>query len=68
MNYYPLLALLCFAYLGLCLWIAIKKPAKIWNMGKLEVMKKLLGEKGTQIFIIVFGVIFGGVGVWLMTL
>jgi hypothetical protein len=68
MNLYPLLALLCFAYLGLCLWIAVKKPDAIWNMGKLEVMKKLMGEKGTQIFIIIFGVIIGGVGVWLMTL
>ena len=68
MNWYPLLALLCFAYVGLVLWIAIKKPAGLWNMGKIEFFKKVLGERGTEIFFYILAAIFVGVGIWLLTL
>lgn len=68
MNWYPLLALLCFAYVGLVLWITIKKPAKIWEMGKIQMFIKLLGEKGTEIFFYVFAALFGALGIWLLTL
>ncbi|MAT43624.1 MAG: hypothetical protein CL609_14900 [Anaerolineaceae bacterium] len=68
MNWYPLLGLLALVYAGLVVFIALKKPVKIWNMGKIQLFIKLLGEKGTEIFFYVFAVVFLGLGIWLFTL
>ena len=68
MNWYPLLALLAFAYTGLVFWITIKKPEKIWGMGKVQAFVKTLGERGTEIFFYAFGVASAALGVWLLTL
>ncbi len=38
-----------------CIIIAVIKPAKIWNMAKVEGFKKILGETGTVIFFIIWG-------------
>ena len=68
MNYYPLLALLAFAYAGLVFWLTIKKPAKLWGIKKVQAFVKVLGERGTEIFFVVFGLIFIGLGIWCLTL
>jgi hypothetical protein len=68
MNWYPLLGLLALVYAGLVVFIALKKPEKIWNMGKIQLFIKVLGEKGTEIFFYVFAVVFLGLGIWLFTL
>ena len=68
MNWYPLLALLAFAYTGLVLWITIKKPEKLWDMGKIQVIVKVLGERGTEIFFYFWGITFAALGIWLLTL
>ena len=68
MNIFPLLALLCFAYVGLVVWIAVKKPDKLWNMGKVKAFRKVLGDRGTEIFFYVVAVIFVGVGIRLFTM
>ncbi len=47
--------------------IAITKPEKIWNMKKIELFKKWMGEKGTEIFFYVWAVIFLVLGIWLFT-
>lgn len=68
MNWYPLLALLCFAYTGLCFWLVIKKPEKLWGISKIQWFVKVLGEKGADIFFYVWGIAFAALGVWLLTL
>jgi hypothetical protein len=68
MNWYPLLGLLALVYAGLVVFIALKKPEKIWNMCKIQLFIKVLGEKGTEIFFYVFAVVFLGLGIWLFTL
>ena len=68
MNWYPLLGLLALAYAGLVFWMVIKKPEKLWSIGKIQTMVKLMGEKGTDIFLYVFGTAFAGLGIWLFTL
>lgn len=68
MNYYPLLALLAFAYSSLVFWITIKKPAKLWDMKKIQGFVKILGEKGTEIFFYSIGIIVAGLGIWCLTL
>lgn len=47
--------------------IAITKPEKIWNMKKIELFKKWMGEKGTEVFFYVWAVIFLVLGIWLFT-
>lgn len=47
--------------------IAVVKPEKIWNMKKIELFKKVLGDRGTEIFFYVWAVGFVVLGVWLLT-
>ncbi len=68
MNWYPLLGLLALAYAGLVVFITLKKPEKLWQLGKIQAFVKVLGEKGTEIFFYVFAAIFLGLGIWLFTL
>jgi len=68
MNWYPVLALLAFAYTGVVFWMTIKKPEKLWNMAKVQAFVKILGERGTEIFFYIFGLAFAALGVWLLTL
>ncbi len=46
-------------------YIALKKPPKIWKMGKIQGFVKPLGDVGTQIFFAIWGVAALGVGIWL---
>ncbi len=68
MNFYPLLGLLAFAYAVAVVVIAMKKPEKIWNMAKIQMFIKVLGEKGTVIFFYVWAVLFAVLGIWLFTI
>ncbi len=47
--------------------IAVVKPDKIWNMKKIELFKKVLGDRGTEIFFYIWAVIFLVLGIWLFT-
>lgn len=69
MNWYPLLGLLALIYAGFVFYLgATKKPVAIWNMGKIQMFKKVLGEQGTVIFFYVWAVLFIALGIWLFTL
>jgi|GEM_PF-249863 len=65
MNWNPLVGLVALVYGALCVLWGIKKPQKIWDMGKIKAFRKVLGEKGTVILFFVFGVAAIGVGLWL---
>ena len=40
----------------ICLYVGLLKPPFIWKSKKFEVMNKMFkGERGTQIFVLVFG-------------
>jgi len=47
--------------------IAVVKPEKIWNMKKIELFKKVLGDRGTEIFFYIWAIGFVVLGVWLLT-
>ncbi|MDK9710180.1 hypothetical protein [Acidaminobacter sp.] len=66
MDGLALLGIFLILYSVAVVWIAAKKPEKIWNMAKIRLFRKLLGEQGTVIFFYVFAVIAAAVGVWLM--
>lgn len=46
--------------------IAVVKPEKIWNMKKIIWFKKLLGDKGTEIFFYIWALLFLVLGIWLI--
>ena len=46
--------------------IAVVKPEMIWNMKKIEMFKKVLGDKGTEIFFYIWALIFLVLGIWLL--
>lgn len=45
---------------------AVMKPGKIWNMKKIEMFKKVLGDKGTEIFFYIWALGFLFLGIWLL--
>ncbi len=60
--------ILAIVYALVVVLIAVMKPEKIWNMKKIELFKKFLGDKGTEIFFYIWALIFLILGVWLLTL
>jgi hypothetical protein len=66
MNGWALLGIILIVYAVAVFYIAAKKPAFIWNMAKIEMFKKFLGEKGTVTFFYIWGVLAIVVGIWLM--
>lgn len=67
MNWYPLLALVAFAYAGLVFYIVIKKPPKLMTIGKLAAFQKMLGERGADIFYYAWGAGAVAIGIFLLT-
>lgn len=49
-----LLAIVLFVYAALVIVIALAKPKAIWQMAKIQAFVKLLGEKGTVIFFVLW--------------
>ncbi|MBO1264220.1 hypothetical protein J3A84_04070 [Proteiniclasticum sp. SCR006] len=66
MDGLALLGLLLIVYAAAVIFITVKKPEQIWNMAKIRMFRKLLGEKGTEIFFYVFALAAAGFGIWLL--
>lgn len=66
MNGYALLGILCMIYAIAVFFMALKKPEKIWQMAKIRMFVKILGEKGTVIFFYVFAALMIALGIWLL--
>ena len=49
MNWLALLGVLAAGYGVFALYVAWKRPEKIWDMGKVKAFRKSLGENGTSI-------------------
>lgn len=47
--------------------IAVVKPQKIWDFKKILLFRKVLGDKGTEIFFYIWALGFLVLGVWLLT-
>jgi len=68
MKGWALLGLVLIAYAAFVVYLNIKKPEKIWDMAKIRMFRKLLGEKGTVIFFYIFAAVALGFGIWLLTI
>ncbi len=67
MNLRALLGIVLIVY-GLAVGaIAYKKPRAVWDLKKIQIFLKVLGEKGTMIFFYIFAAIALGVGIFFMT-
>ncbi|GAB4279855.1 MAG: hypothetical protein Kow0056_13580 [Coriobacteriia bacterium] len=51
-----ILAIVLWVYAAFVIFIALVKPAPIWNMAKIQGFVRLLGEKGTVVFFIVWAI------------
>lgn len=59
-----ILKIILIAYGILCILIGLFKLPLVWQMKKLQVMKKMFkGDRNLQIFIIVWGLIIGAIGI-----
>lgn len=66
MDGLALLGLILILYAGAVVYIALKKPEAIWNMAKIRMFRKLLGDRGTEIFFYFFALASAGFGIWLL--
>lgn len=66
MNGLGLLGILLIVYAAAVVFITLKKPEGIWNMAKIRMFRKVLGEGGTVIFFYIFAVASAAVGIWLL--
>ncbi len=66
MNGWALLGLLLIIYSVTVVFITVKKPENIWEMAKIKMFRKVLGEKGTKIFFYIFAAIAAVIGIWLL--
>lgn len=66
MDGLALIGLILLVYAGTVVYITLKKPEAIWNMAKIRVFRKLLGDRGTEIFFYLFALASAGFGLWLL--
>lgn len=66
MDGLALLGLILILYAGAVVYIALKKPEAIWNMAKIRMFRKILGDRGTEIFFYLFALASVGFGIWLL--
>lgn len=66
MNIWGLIGIIFIIYFFFVVYVGIKKPKSIWNMKKIQSFVKRLGEKGTVMFLIIWGSIIGAIGVWML--
>lgn len=66
MNGLALLGLFLILYAVVVVVLAIKKPKSIWEMGKIKMLIKLLGDKGTVILFYIIAAVALGFGIWLL--
>jgi len=65
-NGWALLGIVLIAYAAFVVWIALKKPPKLWDMAKIQLFRKWLGEKGTMIMFFFIAAVCVGIGIWLL--
>ncbi len=63
MSVWGILAVL---YAAAVVIITVIKPEKIWNMKKVKLFKKVLGDRGTEIFFYFIALVFLVLGIWLI--
>ena len=66
MNWWALLGIISAGYGVFAIFVAWKRPEKIWNMSKVQAFVKKLGATGTSIWFSVFGLLLIGLGFWLI--
>jgi hypothetical protein len=66
MNGWALIGLLLIIYSVTVVFITVKKPGNIWEMAKIKMFRKVLGEKGSEIFFYIFAAIAAVIGIWLL--
>lgn len=61
-----LLGIFLLIYSAVVVWITVKQPAFIWEMKKIQLFIKYLGEQGTVIFFYIWALAAAVIGIWLL--
>lgn len=67
MNVRAFIGVLLLLYGALVVFLTLNKPKVIWNMKKIKLFEKLLGERGTVVFFYVFAAVSIAAGIWLLS-
>lgn len=67
MNIRAFIGVLLLFYGALVVFLTLNKPKVIWNMKKIKLFEKLLGERGTVVFFYVFAAVSIAAGIWLLS-
>ncbi|OHW63273.1 hypothetical protein EUAN_01370 [Andreesenia angusta] len=67
MNVRAFIGVLLLFYGALVVFLTLNKPKVIWNMKKIKLFEKLLGERGTVVFFYVFAAVSIAAGIWLLS-
>lgn len=65
MSKLKVLGILLLVYGLFCIMLGIFKFPFFWSWGNIQSFINILGELGTQVFIIIWGLIILGFGMWL---
>ena len=66
MNWDLILGIFLLLYALICLYVAFAKPEWVWKTGKVRWFLKTLGENGTVIMLVVFGIVSLVVGLLIL--
>ena len=66
MDFFFYLSLFLILWGAGTLFVALRKPAAVWKLGKIQGFVQLLGEKGTVIFFVFIGVATIAGGIYLL--
>jgi hypothetical protein len=67
LNVRAFIGVLLLFYGALVVFLTLNKPKVIWNMKKIKLFEKLLGERGTVVFFYVFAAVSIVAGIWLLS-
>ena len=66
MTTLQIVGIVCLVYMLVTLLIVGLRPARIWGIAKIQGFVSLLGENGARGFIGAWGLLVGGIGVYLL--
>ena len=66
MDTLTIIAIALIVYGLITLSIAVFKPKKVWEIGKIQGFVQLFGETGTVIFFIIIAALTIGGGIWIL--
>lgn len=66
MDKMAIVGVLLVLYGAVVMFLTLNKPKAVWNMKKIKMFEKLLGEKGTVILFYIISIVAIVAGIWIL--